>query len=223
MGSRNRKVKRGEAHVRLYAHELRSEAYRTMSPDARALLIEMRAMYDGRKNLFYMSVRQMMERLGIGQRRAQTARDELIDRGWVRVVVLGSFNRKAKHATQYVLTNEPLDDRDGATAPKDYMRWRPSEKNTVAEMTTDGSQIDYRGHEKGAEKPLHGSQIDYRKRSFRRFSVVNSATQIELPREYSQRNPFLWAVTLPGIGKTAQRKLIVAWLLTRSQAMRAAA
>lgn len=51
-------------------------------------------------------------------------------------------------------------------------------KITVAEMTTYGSQNDYRGHEKRPGKGPHGSQNDYRKARNGQFTVAATATQI---------------------------------------------
>lgn len=154
----SRRKPRYEAHVRLYQHELQSEAYRSLSPDARAMLVEFRALYDGRENRVHMSVREAMRRIDVGQRRAQQARDELMDRGWIRLLTPGTFTRKARHATEYALTNEPI---GSGAAPKDFMRWRP-QKNTVAVTTTDGSCDGYRGRAKEAKKTAHGSCDDYR-------------------------------------------------------------
>lgn len=154
------KPKRQESHVRLYRHELNSAAYRSLSPDARALLIEFRALYGGDENRIFMSVREIMRRLNVSQKPAERARDQLLDRGFVRVLAFGSFKRKRRHATEYVLTNEPLETTPGVTAPKDFMRWR--QKNTVADSTTDGSGIDYRDKPRKGKNPPHGSGIDYR-------------------------------------------------------------
>lgn len=155
--------RKAEAHVRLYRHELECEAYRSLSTDARALLVEFRALYDGRENRLPMSVRQIMRRLGIGQRRAQQARDDLVDRGFIRLLSQGGFNRKFRHASEYALTNEPLNpNRDGATASKDFMKWRP-QKITVGSTATDGGRIDYRDASQKAKKTSHGSHSDYRK------------------------------------------------------------
>ena len=152
--------RRAEAHVRLYRHELESEAYRSLSTDARSLLVEFRALYDGRENRIHMSVREAMRRLDVGQRRAQRAIWELLDRGFLRLLEAGSFARKVRHAPVYALTNEPLEDKNGAVAPKEFMRW--SQKSSVANLNHHGSRNDYR---EGSEKPQstpHGSQSSYR-------------------------------------------------------------
>ncbi|EHQ52907.1 hypothetical protein ECTPHS_09453 [Ectothiorhodospira sp. PHS-1] len=115
----------GEAHVRLYRHELNSPAWQTLSMEARVLLVEMRSLFSGRENRVHMSIREIQHRLGIGRFKAVKARDELLDRGWIRVIEKGTFARKTKAATVFALENEPIHDCDGATAPKTFLRWRP--------------------------------------------------------------------------------------------------
>ncbi|MES1947427.1 hypothetical protein C84B14_08762 [Salinisphaera sp. C84B14] len=161
-GVARRKTKH-EAHVRLYRHELESEAYRTLSTDGRALLVEFRALYNGRDNRIPMSVREMRRRLNVGQVVAERARDELLERGFIRQLKLGSFSRKARHATEYALTHEPLDNGMGSVAPKDFMRWR--QKNTVRMTDTDGTDDQYRGSGPKALKAAHGTDDQYREPS----------------------------------------------------------
>lgn len=155
-----RRKQRHEPHVRLYRHELECEAYRSLTPEARALLIELRAFYSGKENRVYMSVREMMNRLGIGRRRSENARDELIDRGFIYVLTQGSFSRKGKHATEYALANEPLENTKGAVAPKDFMRWR--QKNTVYAVNTDGVHSEHRGQGTNARNPALGVHSEHR-------------------------------------------------------------
>lgn len=125
MGGHKRRKPAVEAHVRLYAHELACPAYRTLSPDARALLIELRGLYrPSQGNVVFLSVRQAMERVGIGQRRAQAAFRSLLDRCWITTHEQGSFTLKARHATSYRLENEPSA-APGAVPSKAYMRWQP--------------------------------------------------------------------------------------------------
>lgn len=121
---------RDRQHVRLYAWEIETEAYRSLGCPARALLVEMRALYAGQENRVYMSRREAQRRLGVGRRVAEQAIAELVDRGFIRVLEEGSFSRKVRHATVYALTHEPIDDEDGP-APKDYMRWRHPRNDVV--------------------------------------------------------------------------------------------
>ncbi len=154
--------RRAEAHVRLYRHEITSPAYRSLSTDARALLVEFRALYSGGENRVYLSLREMQTRLNVGRRRAEKARDELLDRGFIRLVTVGSFSRKCPHASEYAITNEPLTDADGATAPKDFMSWSP-EKSAVYMMNTAGVRGEHRTPKSGRRKHLHGVHGVHRK------------------------------------------------------------
>ena len=125
MSRRKRKGPATEAHVRLYAHETRCAAWQTLEPDARALLIELRSLYQpSQANIVFLSVRQAMSRLNIGQRRVQRAFQALLTRGWITVHEPGGFSRKTRHATAYRLQNEPGAS-PGSIAPKTYMRWHP--------------------------------------------------------------------------------------------------
>lgn len=181
----SKKPTRSEAHVRLYSHELECPAYRSLSNDARSLLVEFRALYSGRENCIHMSIREIMRRTNVRQYKAEKARDELVDKGFIRELERGSFSRKTPHATTYALTNEPLSQRDGDTAPKDFMRWTP-QKNTVRVTSTDGKGDQYRGPTETPKKEAHGKGDQYRKQ------------QIATPRgtgdQYTDRLP-------GGIGK----------------------
>lgn len=116
-----------ESHVRLYQHELLCPAYRSLDPDARALLIELRALYRPFSgNLIFCSVREAAERMGVGStRRASNALAELISRGWISVETPGGFTQKTRHATSYRLENEPTL-APGAAPRKAFMKWKPN-------------------------------------------------------------------------------------------------
>lgn len=143
-------------HVRIHDWEMNTDAWRSMSTDGRALLIEFRSLFKGAENRVFLSVRQMMDRINVGQRRAENARNELISRGWIRVIQCGSFTRKVRHATVYALTNEPIN--AGEVAPKDFMRY-----STVAVVNTNGSRGEYREPIVTPDKPQVGSRGEYRK------------------------------------------------------------
>jgi hypothetical protein len=146
-----RKPQGYEPHVRLYRRELESIAYQSLCPEARALLVELRSLYRGVENRVFMSLREIMKRLNVGRCRAEKARDELIDRGFIRLIEEASFNRKARHAPVYELTNEST--RKSGVASKDFMRWRPSEKTTVSTISTKGVDDQHRQQPKRAGNP----------------------------------------------------------------------
>lgn len=185
-----RKKPKGQPHVRLYRYELETPAWRTLDPDARALLIELRGLYQPScGNIVFMSVREGMNRLGIGQRRVQTAFAALIERGWISVETPGGFDRKTRHATSYRLANEAAAS-PGAVPSKAFMRWlsEPVARfSSVAEMTTDGSQNSYRRPSQKVENGHHGSHGSYREGDFRCATVAETATQIPVtnPRRVS--------------------------------------
>lgn len=206
-----------DTHVRLYRHELECAAYRSLSTDARALLIEFRSLYNPREgNCVFLSVRDMQRRLNVGQRRAQRARDELLDRGFIRMLKPGGFTRKTKHAAEFAITNEPLNPhQDGATAPKDFMKWMPQKKSSVAVATTDGSRSDYVSTPRAPQNPPLRSRSDYVNDETLPDYVADTATQIGY-----QGDPLFW-----GAMKTSGRlQLACLWsVLALSQPEQAAA
>ncbi|WP_293392122.1 hypothetical protein [Nevskia sp.] len=207
------KAKRAEAHVRLYRHELECPAYRTMSTDARALLVEFRSLFNIDENSVFLSVREMERRLNVGQRRAQAARDELLERGWIIELEPGAFHRKNKLATVFALTNEPLKRIDGAVPLKSYMRWQAPVKITVAKLATHGSHTDYREEVISRLEAGDGSRGDYRQHEMASLSVARTATQIVLPPEGTDGASLLAAASSPDIGKSQQLWLLAAWML----------
>ncbi|PJK14484.1 helix-turn-helix domain-containing protein [Lysobacteraceae bacterium NML07-0707] len=121
-----RNKSKGEPHVRLHLYEMQTPAWQTLSPAARALLLELRALYrPSEANVVFLSVREAAKRLGISQKPTEKAFKELEARGWIRTEAKGGFSRKVKHATSYRLTDRPGAS-PGEVATKDYMRWRPS-------------------------------------------------------------------------------------------------
>lgn len=121
-----------EAHVRLYGHEMRSAAWKTLTPNSRALLIELRSLWKfGEGNVVFLSVREAGRRLNISQKPVQAAFAELLERGWIGVHTMGGFSRKTPHATSYTLENEP-GLANGAVPKKGYMRWQPEQKQDAA-------------------------------------------------------------------------------------------
>lgn len=131
---------RGEAHVRIHVYEMRTPAWQTISVDARALLIELRALYQpSNANLVFLSVREAMRRLGIGQRRVQGAFQELLLRRWIEVDTPGGFTQKTRHATSYRLSNEASGS-PGSVPSKAFMRWSPSDTSEKIGSCSDYTQ-----------------------------------------------------------------------------------
>lgn len=114
-------------HVRLYRWETTCPAYRSLSIGARALLIELKSLYNGNNNGgLFMSVREAAKRLNrpTGKSQAAVWFAELQEKGFIRPNVVGGFNVKstaaAQRATSWILTEFPF---GNALATKDFMRW----------------------------------------------------------------------------------------------------
>ena len=116
-------------HVRLYRWETDSPAYRSLSIGGRALLVELRALYNGSNNgELFLSVREAARRLGCDKDFAAKLFVELRDHGFIRPREVGAFNVKATsgkgRATSWILTDQPFGNAVAGT--KDYMRWQPT-------------------------------------------------------------------------------------------------
>lgn len=136
-------------HVRLYAWELECQAYRTLDPVARALLVELRALYRPSTGAeVFLSVREAMQRVGVTQRPVQNAFKSLLERGWIEEAKAGSFDQKTGtgRARSFLLTNiGPAG--DDVDAKRTYMHWKPyaseCQKNAVAPDATNRSAQRY--------------------------------------------------------------------------------
>lgn len=126
----NKGRSKGTSFVMLERYLLRSPAYRSLHPYARALLVEIKCQYDGKNNGFiHMGVRDAIEALGVGRKATERAFDELQDRGFIRVAKKGRFT--VKEATTWTLTDVPIGDE---LSTKDFMRWKekvPEKQNIV--------------------------------------------------------------------------------------------
>lgn len=175
-----------EAHVRLYRHELECPAYRRLSPNARALLIELRALYSPKKgdNCVFLSVRQIMARCNLTQRAAQRARDELVDRGWAKIAQRGSFDYKVRHATVFALENEPPNLSNGSKPGKAYMRWQPEPATKKASSGAGYRSIAASATERVSEDRKSAATVaepTTETGASRTESVAEPTTQIRLP------------------------------------------
>jgi hypothetical protein len=99
---------------------LRSDVWRTLAPEAKALLIDVWMRHNGTNNgeISY-SVREALE---IGLSRSVAARmfKHLTERGFLRIARNSAFSLKTKEARLWHLTMEPLRDE---RPTKDFMRW----------------------------------------------------------------------------------------------------
>lgn len=120
---------------------LKSDAYRSLSTGARALLVEFGRLYNGDNNgELFMSQRTAAEMVGVANHvTAAGYLRELQDRGFIRPKIKGSFDNKTRRATTWVLAHFPLGEQP---ATREFMRWRaPSkQKQRVQKSTETGSK-----------------------------------------------------------------------------------
>jgi hypothetical protein len=130
-------------HVRLYNYMLNSPAYLSLGCPARAVLIEISRVYDGRNNgRLGMSVRMLAERCRIARGTVGVALKELQDRGFIVCATKGAFSRKVQHASEWRLTAWPCHI-TGDFATKAFMSWRPEKQNPVSKYPAAGSNQDH--------------------------------------------------------------------------------
>ncbi len=111
-------------HVRLYEWELCADAYQSMHPYSRQLLVQLRRRSNGNNNgHIVLGYREAMEVLGAGYKLTKLAFEQIQDRGWAKVTKKGVFTVREsdRDASEWAVTNEPL---NGQPASKDYMKWR---------------------------------------------------------------------------------------------------
>lgn len=97
LNAKGRNTEPTDRFVRLGYRILNSSAYSSLTPNARALLVEMLMLYNGENNgSIYLSVRDATARLGYSDTRAvQHAFDELEGRGFITLARDAHFSVKA--------------------------------------------------------------------------------------------------------------------------------
>lgn len=103
---------------------LRSPAFRSLTPPARCVYIEILNRYNGMNNAdIPLSCREAGEFCNISKGNAARAFRELQDRGFIRIGQPAGFNMKKRTSTRWILTHEGI---GGHTAPSNEWRnWQP--------------------------------------------------------------------------------------------------
>ena len=111
----------------LYHRILNSDCFRTLSPRATKLLIDIASQYKGSNNGDLCAPRSLMKKRGWNSSdQLDKAKKELIDRGLILVSRQGGLNK----CNLYAITWQPIDDCSGkldikptTTAPNNWKRW----------------------------------------------------------------------------------------------------
>jgi hypothetical protein len=124
-----------ERFVSLPHWMLCSPAWRSLSPVARSVFVELAAIYNGSNNgRIALSARDAAERARCSKNTAARAFAELIQKGFTDLCSRGHFDRKTPHAAEYRLTLHPCN-RTGERASKRFMNWHPDQSKSVAGLT----------------------------------------------------------------------------------------
>lgn len=110
MAQKRKPGRGGHTFVQLRHDVMRSENFATLSPHATKLLIDMVSQYNGKNNGDLCMAWTFMEPRGWRSKSTlYRARDELIERGWIKVARQGG-----KHlASLYAITWLPIDECNG--------------------------------------------------------------------------------------------------------------
>ncbi|WP_138379462.1 helix-turn-helix domain-containing protein [Luteithermobacter gelatinilyticus] len=110
-----------DRHIRFYYYLLKSEAWRSLKPGPRALLIELYSLYNGNNNGdIFLSEREAARRCNVNRKTAARYFHDLQEKGFIFPKTKGCFNVKSPEATAWILTEFPY---NGNLPTKDFMRW----------------------------------------------------------------------------------------------------
>lgn len=125
--------------VMLERYIMRSTAWRSLTPVARAVYSEVGYHYTGENNgRIVISVRGIAASLGISKDTAGRALLILEERGFIETVKRGAFNMKLRHASEFRMTAFRCDV-TGALPSKKFMRCKPEIQNTVRPQGPNGT------------------------------------------------------------------------------------
>ena len=97
--------KKSPAFVQIFHAMIKTTAWLHLTPQARAVYIELKARYNGGNNgKFSLSNREIVERCKMASATASRALQELEDFGFIEAVEKGRFTRKQRHASTWRLT-----------------------------------------------------------------------------------------------------------------------
>lgn len=134
--TRPQKRKGGSKFVALYRWMTESDAWLSLSPNARSTYLLFGERYNGFNNgSISLSIRQIARGLGVGKNAAHAALLDLVDRRFIEVVKPSGFNRKDRTATEYRLTEHKCN-RTNRPASKAFMKWKSKNLQSRHKETT---------------------------------------------------------------------------------------
>lgn len=131
----------------------RSAAWSSLSPNARAVYLELKWRYDGMNNgRIGLGERELSTELHIGRDTARRALNELIEKGFLKKAKASGFSVKHRAATEWLLTEYPCDV-TGELPTKEFTRWHLVEKNTGASQVHTGASQVHKSQKIGEKTP----------------------------------------------------------------------
>ncbi len=117
-----------DRYVGLPFYMLQSQAWRSLSPAARTVLIEAMAFYRGDNNGYIaLPLREISKRAGCSPDTVSKSITDLDDKGFLERTFAGTFKRNDKRASEYRITLYRCD-RTQERASKAFMHWRGEAK-----------------------------------------------------------------------------------------------
>lgn len=134
-----------ERFVALPHYMLRAVAWKTLSPNAKALLLDVWARHNGSNNGEISYAVREAEEIGLSKDQTARAFRELTERGFLKLRKLSTFNLKTKEARCWELTAERYQE----TPPsKDFMRWSAGAEEQASKNKTRSHQRDAQSHQR---------------------------------------------------------------------------
>ena len=132
----------GPPFVRLFRYLINSPAWRDLSYVAQSAFVQLCYCYDGGNNgNIRMSSRQLGDRLQCSKDTAARAIRELEDHGFIETMLLGSFTRKQRKASEYRITCYACD-RTNRVSSNEFRFWCGSPKTKRKSSARSSSKLE---------------------------------------------------------------------------------
>lgn len=132
---------------------MNSAAWRDLTPQDRAVFIEIARLYNGKNNGFIgLGVRDAAERANVNKDTAAKCFGRLVEHGFIERAQPGGFNTNARRATEWRLTHERCD-RTHELPTKAFMRWSSENSERRPKRGTPKSET------KGQAPPLRPATV----------------------------------------------------------------
>ncbi len=119
--SKNKGRSKGHSFVMLRHDVMDSLAWRSLSPNARCVWLEIMRRYNGINNgEMPLSCREAAELCSISKNTASRAFTELQEKGFIKISRYAGFKNKHRVSTRWIVTHERCDDKPPTNEWKSY-------------------------------------------------------------------------------------------------------